>query len=110
MKDLVIFVRLQKKYQTKKNGYQNDINLKFEEIIYELQVNQIELEIQNEELRKTEAKLTASQNRYFEFFELAPIGFFTIDPNGLIIGVNFKGANLLGKTKKRLLKVLLYFS
>ena len=85
-----------------KNGYESDINLKIEEIIYELQVNQIELEVQNEELRKTQSQLIESQSRYFEFFELAPIGFFTIDPRGIIIGVNFKGANLLGQTKKEI--------
>ena len=93
-----------------KNGYHNDINVKIEEIIHELQVYQIELEVQNEELRRTESKLIESESRYFEFFEVAPIGFFNLNPNGLIIGVNFKGANLLGQTKKELInRALLSF-
>lgn len=85
------------------NCYQNDLNLQIEEIIHELQIYQIELEVQNEELRNTQSKLLTSQKRYHEFFELAPIGFFTINPRGLIIDVNFKGTSLLGQTKRDLI-------
>ena len=61
---------------------------------HELRVHQIELEMQNEELRWAQGELEASQSRYFYLYELAPVGFFTLNEQGLILEANFTAATL----------------
>ncbi|MFO0754531.1 MAG: EAL domain-containing protein [Thermodesulfovibrionales bacterium] len=69
-------------------------------LVYELGTHQIELEIQNEELRRAQEELEESRRKYAELFDLAPIGYFTLDSNGLISEVNSTGAELLGFPKR----------
>ena len=69
-----------------------------------LQVHQIELEMQNAELRLAQEALELSRNKYAELYDFAPVGYFTIDARGLIEGVNLKGAHLLGIERGLLLK------
>ena len=64
-------------------------------MLHELQVHQIELEMQNEELKQ--ARITERlYYRYTELFEFAPIAYFVFDLNGMISQVNLRGASLLG--------------
>ena len=72
--------------------------------LHQLQVHQIELEMQNEELRRAQEALELSRNTYAELYDFAPVGYFTIDAQGLIEGVNLKGAHLLGIERGLLLK------
>ncbi len=65
-------------------------------IFHELSIHQIELEMQNEELRRTHAKLDAARARYFDFYNLAPVGYCTISEQGLILEANLYAATLLG--------------
>ena len=74
------------------------------ELIHELQVHQIELEMQNEELRKAQVELEESRSRYFDLYDLAPIGYFTFNRKGLIVEVNLTGADLLGVERRHLIK------
>jgi len=74
------------------------------ELVQELGTHQIELEMQNEELRTTRDELEASKNQYAELYDFAPIGYFIIDEQGLIEGVNLTGATLLGIERSSLLK------
>lgn len=62
--------------------------------IYELQVHQIELEMQNEELRRTQLELDEARNRYFDLYDLAPVAFCTLSETGLIVEANLRASML----------------
>jgi PAS domain S-box-containing protein len=64
-------------------------------VIHELRVHQIELELQNEELRRTQESLEASRSRYFDLYDLAPVSYFTLSEEGTILEVNLSGSRLL---------------
>ncbi len=72
------------------------------EIIHELQVHQIELEIQNEELRKTQEQLTASRDRFLRLFHSAPVGYAIIDEHGMIIEANETLCRMVGREFEKL--------
>ncbi len=73
-------------------------------ILHELRIHQIELEMQNEELHRTQAELSASRDRFFELYDWAPTGFMTISEPGLILEANLTSATLLGVAKPDLVK------
>ncbi|KCZ73201.1 PAS domain S-box [Candidatus Methanoperedens nitroreducens] len=74
-------------------------------IIHELRVHQIELEMQNEELRRAQREIEESRNRYSDLYDFAPVGYFTFDANGTIIAVNLTGARKLGVERRSLIRV-----
>ena len=78
-------------------------DLSNDELIHELRVHQIELELQNEELFESQIKLSDSQNKYFDLYNFAPVGYFTLDKHGLILEVNLAGAKLLGVERRNLI-------
>ncbi|MDQ7825971.1 MAG: histidine kinase dimerization/phosphoacceptor domain -containing protein [Candidatus Eremiobacteraeota bacterium] len=65
-------------------------------LIYDLQVHQVELEMQNEELRRAQHELEESRTRYFDLYDFAPVGYFTLKEEGVITEVNLCGAKILG--------------
>ncbi len=73
-----------------------------EELVYELRVHQAELEMQNEELLRSERELQKSRREYEVLFESAPIGYFVLNKEGTIQDVNLYGANLLQADRKYL--------
>jgi PAS domain S-box-containing protein len=75
-------------------------------IMYELQVHQIELEMQNEELNRAYQELALNQQRYFDLYDLAPVGYITISEKGLILEANLTIADLVGVNRAALVKQL----
>ena len=71
-------------------------------LVHELEVHQIELEMQNSELLRTQEELEISRNTYAELYDFAPVGYFTFDALGLIQKANHTGARMLG-IERRLL-------
>lgn len=72
-------------------------------LVHELEVHQIELEMQNEELRKAQIELAAARDVYEHLYDFAPVGYFTLDPLGVIVAANLAGAALLAEDRKNLL-------
>lgn len=72
-------------------------------VLHELQVHQIELEMQNEELRDAHVALDFERARYFDLYDLAPVGYCTINNQGQIKRANLTAASLLGATRSELL-------
>ena len=68
--------------------------------LYELRVHQIELEMQNEELRQAQLELGEARTRYFDLYDLAPVGYCTISEKGLILEANLTVATMLGLTHR----------
>jgi PAS domain S-box-containing protein len=72
-------------------------------LLHELEVHQIELELQNAELLQAREELEGALEQYTELYDFAPVGYFTLNPEGVIRASNLAGATLLGVERSRLL-------
>lgn len=78
------------------------------ELIQELQIHQIELEMQNEELRRTQVQLQTSAELYRDLYHQAPVAYVNLDHEGGILDVNRAAVDLLGLPRDRLLRMNIY--
>lgn len=74
------------------------------QVLHNLRVHQIELELQNEELRQSQVALDIAHTRYFDLYELAPVGYCTISQSGHIEQANLTLSSLLGVHRDSLIK------
>ena len=70
--------------------------------LHELRIHQIELEVQNDELRHSQEALDISLSRYFDLYDLAPVGYFTLSESGVIRQINILASTLLGTLRSAL--------
>ena len=78
-------------------------NEEMHRLIHELQVYQIELELQNDELRRFQNEIEESRNKYSHLYDFAPVGYFTVKEKGMIEQANLTGAALLGINRESLI-------
>jgi two-component system, cell cycle sensor histidine kinase and response regulator CckA len=88
--------------QTKTPGVHDLSHDEISVLVHELQVHQIELEMQNDELRRSQISLEEANRKYSDFYDFAPVGFLTLDESGLIREVNLTAVSQLGVTRRYL--------
>jgi PAS domain S-box-containing protein len=75
-----------------------------QQMLHELRVHQIELEMQNEELRQSHITLDNARVRYFDLYDMAPIGYLTLSEQSLILQANLTASSMLGIARTALIK------
>jgi PAS domain S-box-containing protein len=85
-------------------GRKNPGEKKAKELVQEPRIHQIELEMQNERLREREEELGRAQERYFDLYENAPIGYMISDDSGNILSLNRTLADMLEATKTEIIE------
>ncbi|MCB1609281.1 MAG: PAS domain S-box protein [Xanthomonadales bacterium] len=73
-----------------------------ERLMHELQLHEVELEMQNEELRQALISLEESRDRYLELYDSAPSGFISLDAEGMVIEANLTTCKLFRITRSDL--------
>ena len=73
-------------------------------LVHELQVHQIELEMQNEELRRTQLEIEVARDRYATLYDFTPVGYATLDGNGRILEANLPLCHLVGVSRSDILR------
>ncbi|MDO9237035.1 MAG: histidine kinase [Aquabacterium sp.] len=72
-------------------------------LMHDLKVHEVELEMQNEELRRIQIDLALARDRYVNLYDFSPVGYFTLDGHGAIIEVNLTGSTMMGEVRSNLL-------
>jgi PAS domain S-box-containing protein len=94
--------RAEQRLHDREQGSSKDVP-DLQRLVHELQVHQIELEMQNEELREARIELETALARYTELFDFAPIGYTTISLDGTLHEVNHSAARLFRRVRSDLL-------
>jgi PAS domain S-box-containing protein len=76
-----------------------DVN-DYRSLVQELQVYQIKLELQDQELQQAHLEAETARHKYFDLYDLSPVGYATFSQNGEILEINLTGAKLLGQERK----------
>jgi PAS domain S-box-containing protein/putative nucleotidyltransferase with HDIG domain len=73
-------------------------------LVQELHIHQVELEMQNEQLRQTQAELETALTRYTDLYDFAPVAYLTLDDRGWVLEANLTASRLLGTERSRLVQ------
>jgi PAS domain-containing protein len=95
--------KAEEKLKTGKKNATPLLEVDVKKLMHELQVHQIELEMQNEELREAYDTAEAALRKYTMLYDFAPIGYFTLNSEGSICELNFTGAEMLGEKRHSLI-------
>lgn len=99
-------VRLRKEAEKKATSKTPAINSDTDglnRLVHELQVHQIELEMQNDELRKAQIEIEESRQRYSDLYDFAPVGYATLDGRGVVEEINLTGSRVTGRQRSLLI-------
>jgi PAS domain S-box-containing protein len=72
-------------------------------LVHELRIHQIELEMQNDDLRQSQIKLEELKDRYLDLYDVAPVGYVTLDGKGIILEANLTAVRLLATERESLI-------
>ncbi len=86
----------------KKKFKEDTENMNIDQLIHEIKVYQIELKMQNEELREKQTELERYRSKYLDLYDFAPVGYITLNEKGYIKKLNLAMSNLLGKYRSKL--------
>ena len=92
----ILRIKAEKKLKEKKKKDKQVFEADVKKLLHELQVHQIELEMQNEELREANETAETALKKYTVLYDFAPVGFYTLEKDGTISELNFTGAEILG--------------
>jgi PAS domain S-box-containing protein len=101
------FVQLRQRAEAQLHGGNGEgpsvTGLEAQRLLHELEVHQVELELQNAELRQARDETEEALEQYTELYDFAPVGYLTLNPDGIIRAANLAGAALLQLERSRLL-------
>ncbi|MBN2192882.1 MAG: PAS domain-containing protein [Polyangiaceae bacterium] len=76
-------------------------------LLTDLQTHQIELELQNDELRRKQLQLLQARDELADLYDCAPVGYLTLSHQGTVLGTNLSFARMLGRERGSLVGRLL---
>lgn len=83
----------------------NEISaLPHESLLHELLVHKVELEMQNEELRKSHISMEENRDRYWHLYEFSPLSYITLNRENMIYEINLTGCSMLGVIRTEIIK------
>ncbi|MDP3385991.1 MAG: diguanylate cyclase [Eubacteriales bacterium] len=94
--------------KNKNQGNRGNMGIMFseeiEKILHELQVHQVELEMQNDELRQKQIELDDARARYFDIYNRAPVGYCTLSRSSMIIEANKTASEMFGTSREQMVE------
>lgn len=84
-------------------GSTSSLNGTVQELLHQIQVQKIELETQNNELIVSNQEVEIQRHKFAGLYDLAPVGYFILDNQGLIQEVNSTGCNQLQNERLNIL-------
>src|SRR5215813_13166362 len=94
--------RAEKRLRTEAEDTSHKTPQEMQELLHELRVHQIELEMQNDQLKVAQEDLERQRERYITLYDFAPVGYLSITREGLIRESNLTAVSLLGVERSRL--------